>query len=80
LTPLLFGIQQFSEGINGLGAGENEFSDNSSNLPASWIWGLGDGITSSQQNLTHTFVLAGTYIVCLTATNSLGGNTFCVHV
>jgi PKD repeat protein len=50
------------------------FTDQSTNNPTSWQWDFGDGNTSTQQNLTHTYNNAGTYSVTLTATNSYGSN------
>lgn len=38
----------------------------------SWAWDFGDGNTSSQQNPTHTYAAAGSYIVCLTVSDGLG--------
>ena len=62
------------------GAGVFNFNDNSTNSPTSWAWDFGDGNTSTMQNPSHTYAAAGTYNVCLTATNSAGSNTFCFDV
>lgn len=51
------------------------FHDLSSNAPTSWQWNFGDGGTSAQQNPTHSFALAGSYEVSLTATNAAGSAT-----
>jgi len=51
------------------------FNDTSVNAPTSWLWDFGDGSTSSERNVTHTFTSAGTFTVNLTATNSAGGNS-----
>lgn len=51
------------------------FTDTSSNYPTSWLWNFGDGITSTQQNPTHTYIASGTYTVSLTASNGQGSNT-----
>jgi len=32
----------------------------------SWLWDFGDGNSSSQQNITHSYTIAGEYIVSLT--------------
>lgn len=53
------------------------FTDLTTNTPLSWFWDFGDGNTSTQQNPTHSYAVQGTYIVCLTATNGCGSNTFC---
>ncbi|SFS40441.1 PKD domain-containing protein, partial [Lutibacter maritimus] len=44
---------------------------------SSWNWDFGDGLTSTEQNPTHTFDLPGNYMVSLTTTDSNGcQNTF----
>ena len=55
------------------------FSDSSANA-TSWQWNYGDGDFSTLQNPTHTYASAGTYYVCLTATNACGFDTFCDSV
>ncbi len=50
------------------------FTDLSTNAPASWLWNFGDGNTSSSQNPTHIYVTPGTYNVSLNATNCNGSN------
>ena len=52
-----------------------QFTDNSTNNPTSWSWDFGDGITSTEQNPTHTYSKAGNYTVKLTAANINMGNT-----
>lgn len=32
-----------------------------------WLWDMGDGVTSLDSTLTHTYPEEGTYVVCLTA-------------
>jgi PKD repeat protein len=51
------------------------FTDTSTNTPTAWNWNFGDGNTSAEQNPVHIYVLAGNYLVSLTATNSGGSNT-----
>jgi len=56
------------------------FTDTSINTPTSWLWDFGDGINSTAQNPVHTYSVAGTYNVTLTATNSAGSNTSAAQV
>ena len=52
-----------------------QFIDSSKNNPTSWIWDLGNGVTSTQQNPLTTYLNAGTYTVQLIAINSNGRDT-----
>ncbi len=52
-----------------------DFTDQSKNSPTDWSWDFGDGGTSTQQNPSHTYNEAGTYIVSLTVTNNSGSDT-----
>ena len=57
------------------------FTDASSADATGWLWDFGDGNTSNLQDPTHTYAAAGTYIVCLTASNTQGCMaTFCDSV
>jgi PKD repeat protein len=53
------------------------FRDTSGGSPTSWLWTFPDDSTTStlQDPLDHTFTSPGTYIVTMTATNSLGSDT-----
>ncbi|WP_321506272.1 PKD domain-containing protein [uncultured Methanoregula sp.] len=52
------------------------FSDNTTvGSPTSWYWEFGDGMTSTEQNPTHTYTAVGTYTVNLTATGAGGSTT-----
>jgi PKD repeat protein len=51
-----------------------QFTDSSGNA-ASWSWDFGDGTTSTAQNPTHTWGVAGTYKVSLVAGNNGGLST-----
>lgn len=42
------------------------FTDTSTVLGGTFLWDFGDGSTSTEQNPTHTFSIAGDYIVTLT--------------
>ncbi len=50
------------------------FTDLTTNSPTGWSWTFGDGGTSTAQNPSHTYTLAGNYTVSLTATNSCGSD------
>lgn len=54
-----------------------QFTDKSLNNPTSWLWDFGDGAnaTSTEQNPSHVYKVAGTYSVTLTATNVAGSDT-----
>jgi|GEM_PF-1272708 uncharacterized protein (TIGR02145 family) len=51
-----------------------QFTDQSTNGPTAWNWAFGDGATSTDQNPSHTYSVAGTYTVTLTATNAGGSD------
>jgi PKD repeat protein len=53
------------------------FRDTSGGNPTSWLWNFNDGSPNSvaQDPLGHTFTLAGTYVVTMTATNPWGSST-----
>ncbi len=50
------------------------FTDLSTNTPDTWSWDFGDGGTSTSQNPSYTYDVAGTYTVILTASNCAGSN------
>ena len=51
------------------------FTDTSAGSVSSWKWNFGDGSTSTEENPIHTYVIAGSYSVNLTATGPGGSNT-----
>jgi len=51
------------------------FTDTSSNNPSSWLWEFGDGMTSTEQNPSHTYEGSGVFSVTLTASNAGGSST-----
>lgn len=53
------------------------FSSTVDGYPDTYSWDFGDGNTSTQQSPSHTYVLNGTYVVCLTVTNAGGSSTDC---
>ncbi|MGA7991389.1 MAG: PKD domain-containing protein, partial [Thermoanaerobaculia bacterium] len=48
------------------------FTDGSTGGPTIWQWDFGDGGSSTLQNPTHTYAVAGTYTAILTARNTGG--------
>ena len=62
-------MASFSDAPSGLSV---NFTDASSNGPTGWSWDFGDGTSSNAQNPSRTYTVAGTYVVCLTATNICG--------
>ncbi|MEM7037593.1 MAG: PKD domain-containing protein, partial [Bacteroidota bacterium] len=70
-------VSQFGSQMNQLVV---DFADNSTNMPTSWAWDFGDGNTSTSQNPQHMYGVAGTYTVCLIASNSCGSDTSCSSV
>ncbi|MGA2911905.1 MAG: PKD domain-containing protein [Methanoregula sp.] len=51
------------------------FMDKTLNSPTSWSWDFGDGVTATEQNPSHTYLVKGIYTVTLTATNNDGSDT-----
>ncbi|MBK7878305.1 MAG: PKD domain-containing protein [Planctomycetes bacterium] len=51
------------------------FTDASTGSITSWSWTFGDGGTSTLQNPSHTYTVAGTYTVALTVTGPGGNDT-----
>lgn len=51
------------------------FNNTSTGDNLTYTWDFGDGNTSSATNPNHTFAVAGTYTVSLTATNDVGSST-----
>jgi len=58
---------------------EVSFHETSSNA-TSWSWNFGDGTSSNLQNPMHTYLISGTYQVCLTASDSCGSSIKCQPV
>ncbi len=52
------------------------FSDQSTGAD-SWSWDFGDLNASNAQNPVYSYSSAGSYYVCLTATNTCGSDVFC---
>ncbi len=69
-------IAYFSASTRIVTVGESvQFTDNSANIPTSWSWDFGNGVTSTLKNPSHIYSLAGTYTVTLIVTNSAGSDT-----
>ncbi|MBN2699345.1 MAG: PKD domain-containing protein [Bacteroidales bacterium] len=49
-----------------------QFTDQSLNVPESWLWEFGDDSTSTLQDPSHIYTLPGTYDVTLTVSNAFG--------
>jgi PKD repeat protein len=60
---------------NPIAAQPVQFTDASTQAPASWTWTFGDGGTSSLQSPAHAFACPGTYGVNLTAANAYGNGS-----
>lgn len=56
------------------------FYDLSYHQPAEWLWDFGDGTSSPDTNVLHTYGKAGVYQVCLTVKNANGSHTTCRKV
>lgn len=53
---------------------------NNTTAADTYLWDFGDGTTSTAANPQHTYSSEGSYLVCLTATNSCGNSTACTTV
>ncbi len=51
------------------GIGNAAFTNTSSGSNLVHSWSFGDGFTSTDTNPTHSYMLTGTYVVCLTITS-----------
>ena len=68
-------VTAFSANIlSGIKPLQVQFTDQSVNVPTSWLWDFGDSVTSSLQNPSHIYQNAGNYTVKLTSINSGGSN------
>jgi len=72
--PIADFIGSPTSGVNSSGQLTVQFTDLSNNTPTSWFWYFGDGLSSSAQNVFHTYAVPGNYTVTLTATNSAGSH------
>ena len=77
LVNCLLPEADFSYTIQGLSV---NFTDGSSNGPEEWLWDFGDGNTSTQPGVLHTFEAPGIYEACLIVGNNCGRDTLCQQV
>lgn len=74
----LFAIHQSNE--NELTIDFTDISTSDGTI-TSWLWEFGDGTSSTEQNPSHTYDHAGTFLVCLFITDDNGCTShFCHHV
>lgn len=62
----------FGFSASGLAVSFTDASSDPDGLIVSWLWDFGDSSTSSEQNPSHTYAAANTYIVRLTVTDDDG--------
>ncbi|MDD3041993.1 MAG: PKD domain-containing protein [Methanosarcinaceae archaeon] len=75
--PIIYPVANFNANeTNGPVPLTVQFTDNSTGNPTSWFWDLGDGNTSTERNLTHTYHTAGNYTVNLTVSNGNGADSY----
>ncbi len=55
--------------------GNIDFIDISPNVPDTWLWNFGDGVSSTEQNPTHIYNNNGLFSVSLIVSNSFGSDT-----
>ncbi len=70
-------LTQFTAAVNG---NIVDFTDMTGSLSATYSWDLGDGNTSTLQNVQHTYAALGTYSVCLTVTDVCGTGDNCQNL
>ena len=76
VTPVVAPAAAFAYAPATSVAGQSlQFSDASTGNPTSWSWSFGDGGSSSAQNPTHAYSVAGNYTVSLIASNAGGSTT-----
>lgn len=60
--------------------GEVTFTNLSTEASGCYAWDFGDGTTSAEVNPVHDYATAGSYLVCLTASNPYGEDIYCSGV
>ncbi len=71
-SPIAGFTENTTSGLNPLNV---QFSDQSTGNVTSYYWTFGNGGSSTLQNPTYTYNIAGIYTVTLTASNAYGNNT-----
>ena len=61
--------------LNGTAPLAVQFNDTSTGNVTKWLWGFGDGTTSTEQHPAHTYEGLGTYTVTLNASNAYGSDS-----
>lgn len=80
------GVVMAGDGVLPTAAFATEGSDlgvtlvNSSTDALSYAWDFGDGNTSTEVAPEHDYAMAGTYTICLTATNECGTDESCQEI
>jgi len=70
IAPPVSGFTYMAEGLN-------VFFQDTSIMAGSYYWDFGDGYFSNLKNPWHDYELNGSYLVCLTTSNSCGADTAC---
>ncbi|HYV94158.1 MAG TPA: PKD domain-containing protein [Chitinophagales bacterium] len=79
-TQIIIGCIPVSAGFTFTTSGLNAQFTDLSGTATSWQWTFGDGGSSNAQNPAYTYTNAGTYTVCLIASNDCSIDTFCTDV
>ncbi len=57
-----------------------QFTDQTGDQAAGWLWDFGDGSGSTENNPVHNYAVPGTYSVCLTVSSLCGQSDTCMEV